>query len=129
METGIYKNKWFSQWAKKHGVSDADLCETIQRMESGFVDANLGGGVMKQRVARPNQGKSGGFRTIIFFRAGERAFFIFGFAKNQQGNISASDLQAFKSSAQVTLNFTPEEIQEAIDTGKLIKVNCDEEDL
>lgn len=125
----IYQNKLFATFARKQNISDADLCEAIERAESGLIDADLGGGVIKQRIARPNEGRSGGFRTIVFFRAEERAFFVFGFAKNQRDNISRSDLRLFKNAAQVTLNFTSEEIEEAVKAAKLIEVNCDEEDL
>ena len=123
----IYKNKLFATFARKQNISDADLCDAIERAESGLIDADLGGGVIKQRIARPNEGRSGGFRTIVFFRVAERAFFVFGFAKNQRENISRSDLQIFKDAAQVTLNFTSEEIEAAIETAKLIEVNCDED--
>ena len=125
----IYKNKFFTTFARKQNISDADLCDAIERAESGLIDADLGGGVIKQRIARPNEGRSGGFRTIVFFRVEERAFFVFGFAKNQRDNISPKDLQIFKDAAQVTLDFTSEEIEAAIEAAKLIEVNCDEEDL
>jgi len=39
---------------------DDRLCEAVERAESGLIDANLGGGLIKQRVARLGQGRSGG---------------------------------------------------------------------
>ncbi len=69
------------------------LCEAIERAERGIVDADLGGGVIKQRVARPGQGRSGGYRTLIAFRSETRAVFLFGFAKNDLDSIGDSDLQ------------------------------------
>ncbi len=65
-------------------------------MARGLVDAELGGGVVKQRIARQWGGKSGGFRTIIFFKIGERAYFVHGFAKNEQDNIRDDELAAFR---------------------------------
>ena len=125
----IYKNKWFSQWASQQDMSDADLCEAIKRAQSGLVDANLGSGVIKQRIARLHQGKSGGFRTVIFFRAGERAFFIFGFAKNERGNLSKSELKEYKILAKRILALTAIEIQSLVEAQKFTEVICDEEDL
>ena len=83
----IFKNKWFSSFASDEGITDQDLVEAIGRVERGLIDANLGGGVIKQRIARPNQGRSGGFRTIVFFRTAERAMFVYGFPKNRLDNI------------------------------------------
>jgi hypothetical protein len=75
---------------------DASLCEAIRNADQGLVDADLGGGVIKQRIARSGGGKSGGFRTIILFRARSRAFFVHGFAKNDRDNIDDKELAAFK---------------------------------
>ena len=44
---------------------DVAAIETAGR---GLIDADLGGGLIKQRVARPGQGKRGGFRMMIAFR-------------------------------------------------------------
>src|SRR5437016_7475020 len=92
----IFKNKPFTRFARKAGLDDPTLCEAIANAERGLIDADLGGGVIKQRIARPGKGKSGGFRTIILFRAGARAFFVHGFAKNDQDNIRDDELAAFK---------------------------------
>ena len=86
----VFKTKPFTRFALREGISDAALCDAVTRAESGLVDADLGRGVIKQRLARPGQGKSGGFRSLILFRRGARAFFVCGFAKNTQDNIDAA---------------------------------------
>ena len=80
----IFKNKAFMRFGKKAGIGDALLYEAIRDAERGLIAADLGGGVIKQRIARLGQGKSGGFRTLIVFRTGARAFFVHGFAKNER---------------------------------------------
>jgi hypothetical protein len=75
-------SKLFRRFANENELSDTALCGAIRELSAGLIHANLGGGVYKQRIARAGQGKSGGFRTVIFFRAGQRAIFILGFAKN-----------------------------------------------
>jgi hypothetical protein len=70
----IFKTKWFVRFARKQGIGDADLRAAVDRALSGLIDADLGGGVIKQRIARPSEGKSGGFRSIVLLRAGEKAF-------------------------------------------------------
>ena len=70
----IFKNKWFSRYARRTEKEDIDLCHAVDHANQGMIDADLGGGVIKQRIARPNEGKSGGFRTIVLFRIGELAF-------------------------------------------------------
>lgn len=96
----IFKNAWFERFAKKQKLEDAALHDAIQRAEQGMIDADLGGGVIKQRVARPGQGKSGGYRTIILYRQAHRAFFVYGFAKSQQSNISDDEKAAFKQAGR-----------------------------
>ena len=76
----IYKNAWFAKFARKERIGNAALCDAVDRAERGLIDADLGGGLIKQRVARAGEGKSGGYRTLIFFRQAERAIFAFGFA-------------------------------------------------
>ena len=93
----IFKNAWFERFARKQEIQDAALREAVRRAERGLVDADLGGGVIKQRVARPGQGRSGGYRTLILYRQAHRAFFVYGIAKSHQANISDEEEAAFKS--------------------------------
>jgi hypothetical protein len=91
-----------------------------------MIDADLGGGVIKQRIARAGEGKSGGFRTIILFRAGTRAFFIHGFAKNEQDNIRDDELAAFKLLAAQLLAYDDAALAKAIAAGVLMEVMGDD---
>ena len=86
----VFKSKRFAKFARKERISDASLCKAVKNADAGLIDADYGGGVIKQRIARPNEGKSGGYRSIILFRRGVRSFFVFGFAKSEQANIDAS---------------------------------------
>ena len=69
----VFKNAWFERFARKQDISDKAIVQAMERAEQGLIDADLGGGVIKQRVARPGQGKSGGFRTVVLYRTAERA--------------------------------------------------------
>jgi hypothetical protein len=71
----IFLTKDFARFARRQGIADSALREAIKRAERGLIDANLGSGLIKQRVARPGQGRSGGYRTLIAFRSKERSFF------------------------------------------------------
>jgi hypothetical protein len=122
----IFKNKPFTRFARKARMTDAALCEAIDRASRGLIDADLGGGVMKQRIARPGAGKSGGFRTIILFRVGERAFFVHGFAKNEQDNIRDDELAAFKMLAAELMAYDDSAIAAAIANGTLTEVMCND---
>lgn len=95
--------------------------------EVGLIDADLGGGVVKQRVARHGEGKSGGFRTIILFTTGTLAFFVHGFAKNARPNISSEELIALRRLAGEMLNYNQTELDRAINNKTLSEVICDEE--
>ena len=122
----IFKNKAFTRFAKDVGVGDAVLCDAIQDAERGLIAADLGGGVIKQRIARPGQGKSAGFRALIVFRAGGRAFFVHGFAKNAKDNIGRDELAALKKLASELLAYDDKTIARVVASGILIEVICDE---
>jgi hypothetical protein len=78
-----FKTKWFARLARKQKIMGSTLVEAVQRAEGGLIDADLGGGLIKQRVARQGQSRSGGFRTLIAFRSGHVAVFVYGFGKNE----------------------------------------------
>lgn len=125
----IFKNAWFERFARKQRIADAALLEAVQRAERGQIDADLGGGVVKQRVARPGQGKSGGFRTIILYRQDHRAFFVFGFAKNERDNIDSEQEALFKKMAKDVLALTDGQIAELIERGRFSEVGGDDEEV
>jgi len=77
-----FQNEVVCEVRRREGIADSSLLEAIERAEQGLMDADLGGGLIKQRVARKGQGRSGGYRTILAYRARDRAFFILGFAKS-----------------------------------------------
>lgn len=121
----IFKNAWFERFARKQKIQDGMLREAIRRAEQGLIDADLGGGVIKQRVARPGQGRSGGYRTLILYRQSHRAFFVYGFAKNQQANVSDEEVGAFKKAAQHVLEMTDEQLSALIQNGQFSEVEHD----
>jgi hypothetical protein len=125
--TRIFKNKSFSRFAKKSHITDSDLCLAVLNAEQGLIDADLGAGVIKQRVARQGSGKSSGFRTIILFKVKNFAFFVYGFAKNEQDNISDDDLISLKKLAKKILNYSEAELKTAIHKQSFIEVTCHEQ--
>ncbi|HEY5177679.1 MAG TPA: type II toxin-antitoxin system RelE/ParE family toxin [Terriglobales bacterium] len=122
----IFKTKAFARFGNKAGIGDAELCQSIRDAGQGLIAANLGGGVIKQRIARPGQGKSGGFRALIVFRAGARAFFVHGFAKKEMDNITEDELVAVKRLASELLSYDDKTIARVVASGTLIEVRCDE---
>lgn len=122
----ILKNKWFNKFALKEKITDLVLRQTVEDIERGKIDADLGEGVIKQRIARPGQGKSGGYRSIILYRKGDRAFFVYGFAKKDEANISVNDEKAFKRSAEVLINLSDEDLREQIEAGNFLEVKDEE---
>ena len=119
----IFKNAWFRRFAKREKISDNTLQQAIIRANNGLIDADLGGHVIKQRIARAGQGKSGGFRTIIIFKKGQKAFFVYGFAKNAQANISKQELRAFKMAAKELLALSDKQIERLLKNNALTEVD------
>lgn len=118
----VFNTKSFGRFARKEALDDATLLEAAADAAAGRIDADLGGGVIKQRVARKGGGKSGGFRTILLFRRGSHVFFVFGFAKSERANISKDELAAFRKLADSLLSLGPEQLKSAVAAGELIEV-------
>lgn len=125
----VFKNAWFEEFARKERMTDVMLCEAINREESELIDADLGSGLIKQRVARPGAGKSGGYRTLVLFRIGHRAVFAFGFSKNDRADISADEEAMLKKAAKLVLGLPDEAMSKEVESGRLREVKYDEQDL
>jgi len=125
----IFKSKWFSRFARQSGIEDQELCTAVNRAEQGFIDADLGGNVIKQRIARINQGKSGGFRSIILFRIEEKSFFVYGFPKNQRDNITRQELKGFKKLAKDMSIVDDGQLLQLIQEGEFIEVRCHDKNI
>ena len=122
-----FKTKAFARFAGREEIDDAALCEAVDRARSGLVDADLGGGVIKQRIARKGGGRSGGFRTIVLFRRGELAFFVYGFAKSGRENLRRDELATFRRLADEYLALDPAGLAAAQAVGAIIEVKCDDQ--
>ena len=117
----IYKTRWFHKWTFSEGITDAVLQAAVEEMEQGLADA-LGGYVFKKRIAIPGRGKRGGARTLIAFRQGEKAFFLYGYPKNERANIGSDELKALRLLAKELLGYSPQGLAKAIRAGQLIEV-------
>jgi hypothetical protein len=124
----VYITKAFSKFARRANLGSAALLEAAQAVTSGRWDADLGGGVFKQRIAREGGGKSGGFRTIILFKVGGHSFFVHGFAKNEKANITPRELKALKMLAATFLELDAEALKTASAAGEIAEVRSDGED-
>jgi len=118
----IFKNTWFTRFAGKEGITDGELRELVDQLEANQPDADLGGGVYKMRLARPGEGKSGGYRIIVFFKSEERTFYEYCFAKSKKANISQKLLKIYKRIAKRYLSMPPEQLREQIERGDLIEL-------
>ncbi|PRC94626.1 type II toxin-antitoxin system RelE/ParE family toxin [Solimicrobium silvestre] len=122
----IYQTKWFARWAIKEGLSEQTLRDAVTEMEQGLIDANLGGNVVKKRIGVSGRGKSGGVRTILAFKIKKKAFFLYGFAKNQRDNIGDKELQTLKVLAAHFLTYDNRALDKAIKAQELIEVTYDQ---
>jgi hypothetical protein len=122
----IFKTKWFVRYARREGIKDESLCEAITRAEQGVVDADLGGGVVKQRVARTGQGRSSGYRILIAYRVTDRSIFLYGFAKNERENIDNDEIATLREIAAGWLNADKEGLERAVKMGVLQEVQYEE---
>jgi hypothetical protein len=124
----VFKTKWFARFARRERIADASLAEAVRRAERGVVDADLGGGVIKQRVARPGQGRSGGYRVLAAYRRKTRAVFLFGFAKSERDNVEDDELATLRDIARGWLEADGKALARAIEDGLIQEVAYDDEE-
>ena len=118
-----YKVRTFGRWMKREGLSDRDLRDALVEMQSGLVDARLGGGLVKKRIARAGHGKSGGYRVLVASNFGERWIFMFGFAKNERDNIDDDELKLIKRLAATLLSLSEIDVRKALTAGELLEID------
>ena len=121
-----FKTILFDKWAKKQHVEDESLVDGLEAIAAGNYDADLGGGLFKQRVALPGGGKRGGARVILAFKIGDKAFFLYGFKKGDQGNLTAREKKAYKIIAKTVLAYSELELSERLANGSLIEIGLTE---
>ena len=124
----IYKTRWFDRWARKQDLSTRALCEAVREMQAGLYEADLGGGLLKKRITRPGQGKSGGYRTPVATNKGSKWFFVFGFPKNVRSNIDKDEEEALKKLASHLLSLSLPALTTAERAGELMEVDCNAQD-
>lgn len=123
----IFKTRWVARFVRRERIDDCGLNEAIERAERGIIDADLGGGLIKQRVARPGRGRSGGYRMIVAYRTEDRAFFLYGFAKNERENIEDSELQTLRDIGNELLAQGYSALDAAVRSGKLQEIENGEQ--
>jgi hypothetical protein len=124
----VFKSKWFARFARKERINDAMLVDAVKEIERGLNDGELGGGLIKKRVARPGEGKKGGYRTIIVHRARSRSVFIYGFPKSAKANLSPVELDVYRKLAQIYLSFSDADMARAQIEGELEEVHYKDEE-
>jgi hypothetical protein len=118
----VFKTRQFAKWMRKTDLTDDALCLAVSEMLGGLVDADLGGDVLKKRVALPGRGKRGGARTLVATRRASRWFFVFGFEKSEKANVSRTELEALQWLAKQLLDLTGAQLEVAAQDGSLQEI-------
>ncbi len=122
-DLAVYRTKTFSRWIRGSGLTDQALAQTVDEMVAGLIDADLGGHVVKKRVALPGHGKRSGARTIVATNFESCWFFLFGFEKNERSNIDRNELTALQEIATKFLSMSSVELEKLILVGELTRIN------
>jgi len=124
----VYLSKAFTRLARREELTDVHICQAVVEMNAGLIDANLGAGLFKKRIAMPGQGKRGSWRALLGFQAGKKAFFLYLFPKNSRANIEDDEMKALKRLTRYYFTLKPGEIETALQCGELNEVNCNEKE-
>lgn len=121
-EIRVFRTRTFTRWMRRYCLSDDVLCGAVSEIVAGLIDADLGGGILKKRIAVSGQGKRGSARVIVATKLADRWFFLFGFAKNQKGNIDDAERRALQEYGKLLLGLNELELQEASQRGEITEI-------
>jgi len=121
----ILMTRKFDRWAKKTGLTQQLLLDAVAEMNRGLIDADLGGGLVKKRIALPGSGKRGSTRTLIATNRKDRWIFLYGYAKNERQDIKTREAATLRVLAGDLLVQNMEHIAAAIRAGDLIEVTME----
>lgn len=125
----VFKTKWFVRFARKERITDRTLWNAVDQADRDLIDADLGGGVIKQRLARSGQGKSSGYRTIVVYRTKARAIYVYAFAKSGKADLDPDELEGYRDLAKVYLAKSERDMDGYVAEGALTEVmDNDDED-
>jgi hypothetical protein len=124
----VFKTRYFSRWMRKTQLTDSALCAAVAEMKLGLVDADLGGGVFKKRVAFPGRGKSGSARTLVATQKAQRWFFVFGFEKSERDNITVAELEAVQHVAADLFRLTEQQLDAQLASAAMTEICDDDKD-
>ena len=119
----VFQTRPFKRWLRSHRIKPSTLTKAVEEMQRGLIDADLGRNLYKKRIALTGQGKRGGARTLIATRLTERWFFLEGFSKNQQSNITLVELKALQELGQTLLLLTDQELEQLLKAGTISEVH------
>jgi len=123
----VFKTRNFARWMRKTELTEKVLRAAVVEMEQGLIDADLGGGVVKKRVALPGRGKSGGARTLVATNKGTRWFFLFGFEKKERANVTGKELEALQKVATDLLALSAKELDAHVESGAIQEISNDDQ--
>jgi hypothetical protein len=114
----FFQKPWFRRFAANENITEEALKKIVENLDTGRFDASLGGYVYKQRLARRGQGKSGGYRVLLFYKQGDRVFFVYAFPKSQRANITQREKGVLKAEAAILMGLTEVELNTLVSQGE-----------
>lgn len=118
----FYKTLYFERWQYKNKLSDKALLTAIDEINNGLFEANLGSNVYKKRIAGAGKGKRGAYRTIVASKVGDKAFFLYGYAKNRKATINDKELKAYRSIASTLFAINDAQLISLLNKNELYEV-------
>lgn len=118
----VFRTRTFSRWMRKTGLTDDTLRAAVDEMCKGLIDADLGGHVVKKRIALPGQGKRGAARTLIATKRAGYWFFLFGFSKSERANINQNELRMLQEMSRELLAFNNQQLTIALAAGEIVEI-------
>lgn len=110
------------RWLRSTRLMEEAICAALEEAAAGLVDADLGGGLVKKRVALPGRGKRGGARIVVATNRTNRWYVIVGFAKSVRADLDSSELKALRAMASDLLGLSALQLEALLERGVLREI-------
>jgi hypothetical protein len=120
----VFKNKWFARWARTEDVPDSALLRAAVEIVAGQIEVDLGGCLIKKRLACQGSGKRRAYRVLVGYKKpnADRIIFLYAFAKNARANISVKEKEALSLVAEAFISATDAQLRLLLREGSLVEV-------
>lgn len=122
----VYKTKGFVKFTEEEKIKDEWLIKALKKEEKKRESQNNKSHLSFPRVKREGKGTSGGYRTAVLLKLGDKAFFVDGYPRKEKDGFSEEEKRIYRGMAKKIFALDEAGLQTAINGGEFKEVKYDD---